>query len=82
MSDTSKCFASLIAHNSWGWYSYYPYLQMKNQRQRDPKNLPRVPQLVNTTLKAINTVLQEKKKYKKDLCQKDWSGELLWESGM
>ena len=35
---------------------------MKNQRQRDPNNLPKVPQLVNTTLKVINRVLQKKKK--------------------
>ena len=40
---------------------------MKNQRQRDPNNLPKVPQLVNTNLKVINRVLQKKKKYKKDL---------------
>lgn len=32
--------------------------------------MPRVPQLVNTTLKAINTVLQEKKNTRKTYVRK------------
>ena len=70
MPSTIKCSALLIAHNNpWGWYNYYPDLQMKHWRQGEPNNLPKVTQLVKTAIKNINTVLWLKRKnYKEDLC--------------